>query len=225
MARFILTLASCFTFSVPFMWSRRITSDNKVGSVDVGVPQDFIEQDQARSSVFVNGFQFGTDEEALKEHFGVVGAIKDLHFQGRGAAVITYEEPSAATRSVSELHETTLDGQSRYVTVKLDDKDDKAKGKAKNKGTTEGAGIRDPRPSGRTIYAYGFDPDTNDDALTNHFGTVGAIEHFHFQSKVAAVITYVEESAAQAAVTTLSGTTMSGQRRYVDVRFDNSNGN
>merc|ERR1712086_988330 len=97
-----------------------------------------------------------------------------------------------------------------------------AKGKGKDKGKKEDSGKRDSRPSGRTIFVYGFDPETDDDALTNHFGTVGAIEHHHFQSKVAAVITYVEASAAQEALTKLGGSTMSGQRRYVDVRLDNS---
>jgi len=111
------------------------------------------------------------------------------------------------------------------VEVKLDDPDrerkaDKAKGKGKNKDKTEDSGKRDPRPSGRTIFVYGFDPKTDDDALTKHFGTVGAIENHHFITKVSAAITYVKESAAQKAVTKLDGSTMSGQKRYVDVRID-----
>merc|ERR1712194_212453 len=137
------------------MGSRRINQDNDVASAYVApLPQDVIEHSRTMSTIFVNGFDYGTDEEALKKHFGVVGAIKDLHLQSRGAAVITYEEPSAATRSVNELHETTLEGQSRYVEVKLDDPDrkrkgDKTKGKGKNKDKTEDSGKRDPRPSGR----------------------------------------------------------------------------
>jgi len=218
MVRCILALALCSTFAVPFVWSRRISNDNKEASAHVGLPPP-------QDTIFVNGFEFGTDEEALKKHFGVVGAIKDLQFQGRGAAVITYKKPSAATRSVNELHETTLKGQSRYVAVKLDDPDrerkgDKAKGKGKDNDKTEDSGKRDPRPAGRTIFVNGFDPETDGDALTKYFGTVGAIENHHFISKVSAAITYVKESAAQKAVTKLDGSTMSGQKRYVDVRID-----
>jgi len=234
MARCILALALCFTFAVPFVRSRRVSHDSKVASADAAPPP--------QDTIFVNGFEFGTDEEALKKHFGAVGAIKDLHLQSRGAALITYKKPSAATRAVNELHETTLKGQSRYVEVKLDDperqpKGAKAKGKdkgkledleqpkgakaeGKDKGKTEDSVERHPRPSGRTIFVYGFDPKTDDDALLDHFGTVGAIQHHHFQTKVSAVIVYAKKSAAQEALAKLDGSTMSGQRRYVDVRLD-----
>jgi len=223
MARCILALALCFTFAVPFVWSRRIKDDNNVASA-------YVAPSQTGSTIFVNGFTYGTDEEALKKHFGAVGAIKDVLFQSRGAALITYEKPSAATRSVNKLHETTLEGQSRYVTVKLDDPDregkgDKAKGKGKDKGKTEDSDKRDYRPSGRDIFVYGFDPKTDSDALTNHFGTVGAIEGHHFLTKVSAVITYVKASAAQQALTKLDGSTISGQKRYVDVRLDDPDRN
>jgi len=212
MARCILVLALCFTFALPFVWSRRISHDNKVAPAYVAPqPQHGIEHSHTRSTIFANGFDYGTDEEALKKHFGAVGAMRDLHFQSRGAAVITYEAPSAATRALNELHETTMEGQRRYVEVKLDDPDRERKvEKAKGKG----------RPSGRTIFVNGFDFKTDDDALTNHFGTVGAIEDHFFQSKGSAVITYAKASSAQRAITALGGTTMPGQKRYVDVKLN-----
>merc|ERR1719272_2862162 len=100
--------------------------------------QDDIEHSPATSTIFVNGFNYNTDEDAVKKHFGAVGPIKDLHFQSRGAAVITYEKSSAAARAVKELHETSLEGQSRFVVVKLDDpvrerNGDKGKGKGSDK--------------------------------------------------------------------------------------------
>jgi len=192
MACCILTLALCFAFAVPCVLSRRIAQQ----------PQDAIEHSRPASTIFVNGYDYNTNEEAVKKHFEVVGAIKDVHLQSRGAATITYQEPSAATRAVNELHETSLEGQSRAVVVKMDDPD--------------WAG----RPSGRTIFVNGFDSETDDDALTNHFGTVGAIEDHHFQSKRSAVIIYVEASAAQQAVTTLDGSAMNGQSRHVAVKLD-----
>merc|ERR1712086_1128645 len=106
--------------------------NGKMASADVA-------QQPQGSTIFVQGFNYDTDEEAVTKHFGVVGAIKDLHFQGRGAAVITYKKSSAATRAVNQLHETSLEGQSRYVVVKMDDPDreskgDKGKGEGKDKG-------------------------------------------------------------------------------------------
>jgi len=182
------------------------------------------------STVFANGFDYGTDEEAVKKHFGVVGAIKELHFQSRGAAVITYVKSSSATRAVDELHETTMEGQSRYVVVKLDDPDrevkgGKGKGKGKDtngkgKGKTNGYGKGGGGGSGRSIFVTGFEFETDDNALEKHFASMGAIEDYHFQSKRSAVITYVKASAAQQAVTKLDGSTMRGQSRYVAVKLD-----
>merc|ERR1712129_157673 len=96
---------------------------------------------------------------------------------------------------------------------------DKAKGK--DKGKTEDSGKGDSGSSGRTIFVNGFDIEVDDDILTNHFGTVGAIENHHFLSKGSAFIIYVEAASAQRAVTELDGTTMTGQNRYVAVKLDN----
>merc|ERR1711892_1128649 len=104
--------------------------NGKMASADVA-------QQPQGSTIFVQGFNYDTDEEAVTKHFGAVGAIKDLHFQGRGAAVITYKKSSAATRAVNELHETSLEGQSRAVVVKMDDPDQERKG---DKGNGNGNG-------------------------------------------------------------------------------------
>jgi len=174
------------------------------------------EKANGRATIFANGFDYGTDEEAVKKHFGAVGAIKELHFQSRGAAVITYVKSSSATRAVDELHETTIEGQSHYVMVKLDDPDSNGKGKGEAKDSGKG-GIG---AYGRTIFVTGFDLETDDEALTKHFGNIGAIEDFHFHSKRSAVITYVKASAAQQAVTKLDGSTMRGQSWHVVVKME-----
>lgn len=180
------------------------------------------------STIFVNGFEFGTDDDAVRKHFDGVGAIKELHFQSRGAAVITYVKSSSATRAVDELHETTMEGQSRYVVVKLDDPDREVKGgKGKGKGQdTKGKGKGKAKSSGkgggggRTIFVTGFEFETDDDAVTKHFSHIGAIEDFHFQSKRSVVITYVKATSAQQAVTKLDGSTMRGQSRYLAIKMD-----
>jgi len=170
------------------------------------------------STIFAKGFDAGTDEEAVKKHFGVVGAIKELYFQSRDSAVITYDEASAASQAVEELSEKPMEGQSRSVLVKLDRKGEgEGKGSGKSKGKRPGQG--GSQIPGRTIFVSGFDFDTDDAALQGHFGEVGAIDSLHFQSKWAAVITFCEEASAQKALT-LDGTTMSGQDRYVAVRLD-----
>jgi len=201
------------------------------------------------STIFAKGFDYGTDEEAVKKHFGAVGAIKELYFQSRGSAVITYVKTSSATRALDELHATTMEGQIRYVAVKLDDpdrevEDDKGKGKGKDtngkggkgkgkgkdtngkgKGKTKASGKGGRGVSGRSIFVTGFDFETDDAALTRHFGNIGAIEDYHFQSKRSAVITYVKASVAQQAVTKLDGSTMRGQSRWLEVKLDDPDRN
>merc|ERR1711892_1520455 len=99
------------------------------------------------------------------------------------------------------------------------------KDKGKDRGKTEASDKGDSASSARTIFVKGFDFGTDDDALTNHFRTVGAIEDHHFQSKFSAVITYVKASAAQQALTKLDGSTMRGQSRYLDVKLDDRDRN
>jgi len=179
------------------------------------------------STIFANGFDFDTDDEVLKKHFGSVGEIKEFHFQSRGAAVITYEKASAASRAVDELHETTINGQSRYVVVKLDEHRSSYKGKGKGSGETKPPlrGKGGSKASGRTIFVTGFDLDTDDATLEKHFVKMGAIEDYHFQSKWSAVITYVKASAAERAVTELDESTMKDQSRYVSVKMDDPDRN
>lgn len=174
------------------------------------------------TSIFVKGFDYGTDEETMKSHFSDVGSIKELYFQSRDSAVVTYAKASEANRAVEELHKTTIEGQSRYVVVKLDDPDrNEGEGKG-SKGASKGKRSREggSEGAGRTIFVHGFDFDTDDATLEKHFVKMGAIEDFHFQSKGSAVITYTKEAAAQKAVSELDGSTMSGQSRYVAVKLD-----
>jgi RNA recognition motif-containing protein len=175
------------------------------------------------SAVFVKGFDFGTNEDDIKKHFSSVGTIKDLYFQSKDACVVTYAKASDATRAVDELQETTMQGQSRYVLVKLDDRESNGessgKGKGKGKGKSKWSEVGS-QASGRTVFASGFDVDTDDAAVREHFGEIGEIETLHFQSKFSAVITFTSTASAEKAVSDLDGSTMSGQSRYVAVRLD-----
>jgi len=81
-------------------------------------------------TIYVSGFDFGADEALLQDHFGGVGTIATLSLQGNGAALIQYVEAASAQRAVAELDRTTMDGHSRYCSVKMDG-ERKGKGKGK----------------------------------------------------------------------------------------------
>jgi len=191
---------------------------------------------QTMTTVFAKGFDNGTDDEAIRTHFGAVGTIKELYFQSRVSAVITYEEASSATRAVQELHESTMKDQKRYVDVKLDDPDRERKGKGKgedakgkgkgkasgkgDKGSGKGSRKGGENTVGRAIFVSGFDFGTDEAALEWHFKPMGAIETLHFQSNGSAVITFVKAATAEKAIAKLDQSTMDGQSRYMDVKMD-----
>lgn len=166
------------------------------------------------TAVFVNGFEYDTDDFAIKKHFGKVGKIADLHFQSKGSAVVVYEDADAADRAVSELDNSTMKGQERYVTVRLDDPDRGRKGKGKSKGGSKGGS------SGNAVYASGFEFSTDESILKKHFSKVGEVIDLYFQSKGSAVITYEDSNSANRAVSELDGSTIKGQERYVAVHLD-----
>merc|ERR1712228_125640 len=81
-------------------------------------------------TIYVSSFDFGADEATLQEHFSSVGNITSLNFQGQGAALISYSDADSAQRAVRELDRTTMNGHSRYCSVKMDG-ERKGKGKGK----------------------------------------------------------------------------------------------
>jgi len=170
------------------------------------------------ATVFINGFEYDTDEAAVKRHFGKAGKIVDLYFQSKGSAVIVFESAAAAGRAVAEIDGTTMKGQERYVSVKLDDPDrQKGEGKGKGKSKKGGSGSGG---SGNSVYASGFDFSTDEAVLKKHFSTVGEIRDLYFQSKGSAVISYKDAETAEQAVAELDGSTIKGQERYVAVHID-----
>eukprot|EP00928_Gymnodinium_smaydae_P061917 TRINITY_DN45888_c0_g1_i1.p1 TRINITY_DN45888_c0_g1~~TRINITY_DN45888_c0_g1_i1.p1 ORF type:complete len:285 (-),score=53.92 TRINITY_DN45888_c0_g1_i1:106-960(-) len=175
------------------------------------------------TSVFVRGFEFDTDEESLKSHFAKAGSITDLYFQSKGSAVITYESADVAKKVVEEMDGSTIKGQQRYVSVKLDDPDREVKGKGDGKGKGKSkwkAKGSEGSSDGVAVYANGFEYDTDEDTLMKHFSKVGKISGLHFQSKGSAVIVYEDAEAADKAVAEIDGSTIKGQQRYVAVKLD-----
>jgi len=172
------------------------------------------------TSIYISGFDTSsTDELSLKAHFGDCGEIVEIYFQSRGSAVIAFKDTVGAKRAVDDLHESTIKGQSRYVSVRMNDSD---RGKGSGKGSSKGGG-KDRSHSGEKIVVSGFEYETEEALLSKHFGKVGDIVDIYFQSGGSAVITYKDAETADRAVTTLDGTTMQGQQRYVAVKIDDPN--
>mmetsp|Transcript_104255 Transcript_104255/g.321622 ORF Transcript_104255/g.321622 Transcript_104255/m.321622 type:complete len:183 (+) Transcript_104255:127-675(+) len=73
-------------------------------------------------AVFVNGFDFDTPEGSIARHFETIGCVLDVKLVSRGAAVVRFENARDAERAVQEMNETTIEGNRRFVTVRLDGK-------------------------------------------------------------------------------------------------------
>jgi len=110
------------------------------------------------AAVFVAGFDFDTPDSVIERHFSAVGEVTDVRQLGRGgSAVVTYGSMADANRAVTELHETTMDGNRRYCSVRLDEKGGKGKGKGKG-GKSKGKGFSDSEP---------FDGDLQDGTVAS----------------------------------------------------------
>lgn len=71
--------------------------------------------------VFVRGFDFGTEDEQFEGHMSAAGVIHKVHWVTKGSAVVVYKKKAAATKAVSQLNQTTIEGNSRYIDVLLKD--------------------------------------------------------------------------------------------------------
>lgn len=177
----------------------------------------------ANSHVFVRGFDFGTTEAQIKAHMVAAGSVKKVEMWGRGAAVVTYGSPAAAKKAVSELNESVIDGNSRFIDVKIDQKEGESAGE-KRKASSRASG-----PSGAPscrVFVRGFDFGTTDEQLEAHMSQAGEITKVQWASKGSAVVHYGSTEEAQAAVESLNQTIMDGNSRYIDVilKEDNDGG-
>merc|ERR1740139_1252652 len=66
--------------------------------------------------VYVIGFDFGTTDEQLEGHMKRAGPIHTVHWVTKGKAVVVYKKKASAAKAAA-LNETTIDGNSRYITV------------------------------------------------------------------------------------------------------------
>eukprot|EP00451_Oxyrrhis_marina_P046528 CAMPEP_0204449430 /NCGR_PEP_ID=MMETSP0470-20130426/99835_1 /ASSEMBLY_ACC=CAM_ASM_000385 /TAXON_ID=2969 /ORGANISM="Oxyrrhis marina" /LENGTH=282 /DNA_ID=CAMNT_0051449247 /DNA_START=64 /DNA_END=913 /DNA_ORIENTATION=+ len=140
------------------------------------------------TAVFVNGFDFGTTEDQVRHHFESAGRVSRVMFQGKGAALVSYNSEDDARRAVSTLAETTIDGNRRYVNVKMDEggpsKGDRKGGKGDYYGDRKGGkGGGFGGPPGPQIIVRGFDFGTTEEQVWNHFDHCGEILELRFLSE------------------------------------------
>merc|ERR1712217_896131 len=70
--------------------------------------------------VFVMGFDFGTTDEQLEGHMKQAGPIHTVHWVTKGKAVIVYKNKAAKAKAAA-LNGSTIDGNTRYITVATGD--------------------------------------------------------------------------------------------------------
>mmetsp|Transcript_1584 Transcript_1584/g.2659 ORF Transcript_1584/g.2659 Transcript_1584/m.2659 type:complete len:213 (-) Transcript_1584:85-723(-) len=78
------------------------------------------EPDPAGSGrVFVRGFDFGTDDAQFEGHMGAAGAIHKVHWVTKGSAVVVYQKKASAVKAASQLNQSVIEGNTRYIDVLL----------------------------------------------------------------------------------------------------------
>lgn len=145
--------------------------------------------------VFVRGFDYGTEEDAIRAHFQQAGPVSSVELWGKGAAIVTFGAPAAAEAAV-KLDRSVIPGNSRFVEVKLDD---------------------DPQSSRCRVFVRGFDFGTTDEQLESQMSQAGQIVKVQWCSKGSAIVTYSTPAEAQQAINTLNRSTIPGNSRFVDV--------
>merc|ERR1719387_2875506 len=67
--------------------------------------------------VYVLGMDFSTTDEQFEGHMKKAGPIHAVYWIRKGKAVVVYKNKGAAAKAAA-LDGTTIDGNSRYITVK-----------------------------------------------------------------------------------------------------------
>lgn len=99
------------------------------------------------NKVFVRGFDFGTTESQVQAHCESCGVVESVELFGKGSAVVTYSTEDAAQSAIATLDKSKIEGNSRYVEVKLDEgagagrKKSERGGRKRNGGGGGGGGM------------------------------------------------------------------------------------
>jgi hypothetical protein len=69
--------------------------------------------------VFVRGFDFTTTPEEFIGHMSQAGVIHKVHWVDKGSATVVYKKKASAVQAASQLNQSTIDGNRRYIDVVL----------------------------------------------------------------------------------------------------------
>ncbi|CAE8613678.1 unnamed protein product [Polarella glacialis] len=69
------------------------------------------------NTVSIIGWNKGTSEAAFREHCGNAGSIVDFQLN-RGIVLLTYGSSAEAAAAVASLNGTTIEGNSRFISVR-----------------------------------------------------------------------------------------------------------
>uniref|UniRef100_A0A7S2VJP9 RRM domain-containing protein n=1 Tax=Zooxanthella nutricula TaxID=1333877 RepID=A0A7S2VJP9_9DINO len=100
-------------------------------------------------AVFVNGFDFDTSESAIEDHFSGIGEVRRVELVGRGAAVVRFDDMALARKAVDELNESVIQGNRRFVNVKIDGEKGSKGGSRGDKGYGKDSGRKGDKGGGR----------------------------------------------------------------------------
>eukprot|EP00928_Gymnodinium_smaydae_P022492 TRINITY_DN1886_c1_g2_i1.p2 TRINITY_DN1886_c1_g2~~TRINITY_DN1886_c1_g2_i1.p2 ORF type:complete len:202 (+),score=60.98 TRINITY_DN1886_c1_g2_i1:73-606(+) len=70
------------------------------------------------------------------------------------------------------------------------------------------------------IFVNGFDFETSEEAIADHFGAVGKVTDVQLIGRGGAVVRFEDSSSADKAVQELNESTIPGNKRYVNVKID-----
>merc|ERR1712172_467227 len=74
------------------------------------------------------------------------------------------------------------------------------------------------------VFVNGFDFDTSESAIAQHFESVGEVRDVELIGRGAAIVRFADPSLADQAVKDLNESTIPGNRRFVNVRLDGEKG-
>jgi len=177
--------------------------------------------DTVPDCVLVRGFDFGTTEDQLRNHMSTVGNIVSMTITDKGTAEVTYGSEDQASAAVQHLQASVINGNKRFIIVCKKPRDMEAAAKRFNAGGNPflpGAPGLGGMPGGSScVLVRGFDFGTTDDQIIGHMSHVGSVVNMVWLDGGSAEVTYSSPYEAGAAVQQLQGTTIWGNKRFIDV--------
>jgi hypothetical protein len=103
----------------PAPWMKAMSTPKGKGKgKGKGKSGDHSDEDPPGSGrVFVRGFDFGTTDQQLENHMKKAGPIHTVHWVNKGNAVVVYRSMGSASNACTNLDNTTMPGNSRYINV------------------------------------------------------------------------------------------------------------